>query len=388
MDTTSLSFYGEGGETLGAHGYSKDYRPDLKQMILGLVVDGAGRPICTEMWPGNTADVGTLLPVIDRLRRRFSIGRVCVVADCGMIAAATIEGLEARQLEYILGAREGTDAIVRQIVLANDDPFVPLLVERQAGQTQLFVKQVTIAGKRYVVCRNEEEAENDRAERAVIVAALDEQLKKGDKALIGNSAYRRYLRKVGDKDKRSFEIDAGKLAEEARFDGVFVLRTNAKVTPLQAVLRYPALSTYGRHKVCAISTSASAVITCATEPCCVWSNARRTGSPRSNSSPPAARISRSPATVRSGLLSSISSRGFSAFKSRDATSRILLEGIDAACCVWYRHMISPSLRLQRRDTWGLKSPQPDHRRQDLSLIPPRRRSASPSRTEPHGAKMR
>ena len=57
MDTTSLSFYGEGGETLGEHGYSKDYRPDLKQMILGLVVDGAGRPICTEMWPGNTADV-------------------------------------------------------------------------------------------------------------------------------------------------------------------------------------------------------------------------------------------------------------------------------------------------------------------------------------------
>jgi hypothetical protein len=237
MDTTSLSFYGEGGETLGEHGYFKDYRPDLKQMIL-LVVDGAGRPICSEMWPGNTADVATLLPVIDRLRRRFSIGRVCVVADRGMISTATIEGLEARQLEYILGARERTDAIVRQIVLANDDPFVPLLVERQAGQTQLFVKQVTIESKRYVVCRNEEEAEKDRAERTAIVASLDEQLKKGDKALIGNSAYRRYLRKVGDKDKRSFEIDAGKLAEEARFDGVFVLRTNAKVTPLQAVLRY------------------------------------------------------------------------------------------------------------------------------------------------------
>ena len=59
-----------------------------------------------------------------------------------------------------------------------------------------------------------------------------------DKALIGNSAYRRYLRKVGAKGGRSFEIDAGKLAEEARFDGIFVLRTNAKVTPLQAVLRY------------------------------------------------------------------------------------------------------------------------------------------------------
>jgi transposase len=249
MDTTSLSFYGEGGETLGEHGYSKDYRPDLKQMILALIVDGNGRPICTEMWPGATADVTTLLPVVDRLRQRFSIGRVCVVADRGMISAATIEGLETRKLEYILGARERSDAIVRKIVLENDAPFVPLLLERKTGETQLFVKQLTVEGKRYIVCRNEAEAEKDRKDREAIVAALDAQLKKGDKALIGNSAYRRYLRKsVGTKDKtkgkdkdkgdRAFEIDAGKLAEEARFDGIFVLRTNANVTPLQAVLRY------------------------------------------------------------------------------------------------------------------------------------------------------
>ena len=191
MDTTSLSFYGEGGETLGEHGYSKDYRPDLKQMILGLVVDGDGRPICTEMWPGNTADVTTLLPVVDRLQRRFSIGRVCVVADRGMISAATIAGLEERKLDYILGARERSDAVVRKLVLENDDPFVPLLVERKAGETQLFVKQVKAEGVRYVVCRNEAEAENDRKDREAIVAALDAQLRKGDKALIGNSAYRR-----------------------------------------------------------------------------------------------------------------------------------------------------------------------------------------------------
>jgi Transposase DDE domain len=239
MDTTSLSFYGEGGETLGEHGYSKDYRPDLKQMILGLVVDGSGSPICTEMWPGNTADVTTLLPVIDRLRQRFGIGRVCVVADRGMISAATIAGLEERKLEYILGARERSDALVKKIVMENDDPLVPLLIERQTGETQLFVKQVKIEDQRYIVCRNETEAEKDRKDRKAIVAALDAQLKKGDKALVGNSAYRRYLRKTREtKDKPVFEIDAGKLAEEARFDGIFVLRTNAKITPLQAVLRY------------------------------------------------------------------------------------------------------------------------------------------------------
>ena len=207
-------------------------------MILGLVVDGSGTPICTEMWPGNTADVSVPLPVIDRLRERFRVGRVCVVADRGMISAETIAGLEARKLEYLLGARERSDALVKTIVLANDDPFVPLLIERRSGKTQLFAKEVTVAGKRYIVCRNEAEAENDRKERERIIAALDAQLKKGDKALI-NSAYRRYLRKTRETaHKPAFEIDAGKLAEEARFDGIFVLRTNARITPLQALLRY------------------------------------------------------------------------------------------------------------------------------------------------------
>src|SRR5271168_1953214 len=57
MDTTSLYFEGAGGQTLGRHGYSKDHRPDLRQMILAVLLDGDGRPVCTEMWPGNTADI-------------------------------------------------------------------------------------------------------------------------------------------------------------------------------------------------------------------------------------------------------------------------------------------------------------------------------------------
>ena len=237
LDTTSLSFTGAGGKTLGERGYSKDHRPDLMQMIVGVVIDAEGRPVCSEMWPGNTADVRVLLPVIDRLRSRFAIGRVCVVADRGMISAATIAALEERGLEYVLGARERTDALVRKVVLADSRPFTPLCIQRVGGeQTQLFVKQVKVEDRRYIVCRNEAEAAKDAADRRAIVEALDQQLKRGDKALIGNSAYRRYLRTTSD--QRAFEIDPGKLADEARYDGVFVLRTNARLTPLQAVLRY------------------------------------------------------------------------------------------------------------------------------------------------------
>src|SRR5580700_8508534 len=59
MDATSLYFEGAGGQTLGRRGFSKDHRPDLNQMILAVLLDGDGRPVCTEMWPGNTADVSS-----------------------------------------------------------------------------------------------------------------------------------------------------------------------------------------------------------------------------------------------------------------------------------------------------------------------------------------
>jgi transposase len=105
--------------------HSKDYRPQLNQMIVAVIIDQNGRPVCSEMWPGNTADVTTLVPVVDRLRRGFGIGRVCVVADRGMISAATIAALEERGLEYILGVRERSSKEVRDIVLADPLPSVP-----------------------------------------------------------------------------------------------------------------------------------------------------------------------------------------------------------------------------------------------------------------------
>lgn len=234
MDTTSLVFTGQGGESLGRHGHSKDHRGDLHQMILGVVVDGAGRPICSEMWPGNVADVGVLLPMVDRLRARFGVGRVCVVADRGMLSAATIAALEERRLEYVLGVRERTDKRMRQ-VLADDRPLVPIAVPRTRGEALLEAKDVVVEGCRYIVCRNPDEAARDAANRAAILDGLRRQLAKGDKALVGNSAYRRYLKTP---KRGHFKVDEARVAADAELDGLFVLRTNTRLTPLQAMLRY------------------------------------------------------------------------------------------------------------------------------------------------------
>src|SRR6516165_234258 len=236
MDTTSLSFEGHGGAKLGRRGHSKDYRPDLNQMIVGLVMDQDGRPLCCELWPGNTADVTTLLPVVDRLRARFGVARLCIVADRGMISAATIAALEERKLEYILGVRERSSAEVRTTVIDDQTSFVPLVVPRACGVlTELEAKQVKIGDRRYIVCRNLAEARRDAAQRTAILDGLRAKLAQGDKALVGNSGFRRYLKTVS---AENFAIDETRVAEDERFDGLYVLRTNTKLTPLQVMLRY------------------------------------------------------------------------------------------------------------------------------------------------------
>ena len=78
-----------------------------------------------------TADVTTLMKVVERLRTRFGIERACVVADRGMISAATMAALEARGIDYILGVRERSTSEVRNTVIEDDGIAVPLLIPRQ-----------------------------------------------------------------------------------------------------------------------------------------------------------------------------------------------------------------------------------------------------------------
>jgi len=240
FDTTSLYFEGEGGEELGQYGHSKDHRPDLYQMIVGAVLDGDGRPICCEMWPGNTTDVKTLIPIVDGLHRRFGITKVCVVADRGMISQETIDDLDQQGWPYILGARMRRCKEVREQVL-NDRGRFRVVHPRSRDPkdpSPLKVKEVRVEGRRYVVCVNEDEVKKDRADREAILAGLREQLRQGDKSLVGNKGYRRYLKVEGP---GHFAIDEAKIAEEARYDGTWVLRTNTAFPTAEVALQFKRL---------------------------------------------------------------------------------------------------------------------------------------------------
>ena len=242
FDTTSIYFEGQGGQELGRHGKSKDHRPDLPQMVVGLVLDLHGWPLCCELWPGNTADVTTLMAVVNRLRQRFRVRRVCIVADRGMISAETITALESEAVDcdYILGARMRAMKEVRDRVLADRGRYKEITPERQTAKdpSPLKVKEVVIEDRRYVVCLNEEQRRKDAADREAIVEHLREQLKRGDKDLIGNKGYRKYVQAASEKH---FAIDEAKIKEEARYDGKWVLRTNLADEPEIIALAYKEL---------------------------------------------------------------------------------------------------------------------------------------------------
>jgi DDE family transposase len=240
FDTTSIYFEGDGGDELGQYGHSKDHRPDLYQMVVGAVLDGAGRPLCCEMWPGNTTDVKTLIPVIDGLYRRFGIVKVCIVADRGMISQETIDDLDQQGWPYILGARMRRNNEVREQVLGDRGRFrvVHPKSPDPKDPAPLKVKEVKVDGRRYVVCVNEDEVKKDRADREAIVAGLREQLRAGDKSLVGNKGYRRFLKVQGP---GHFALDEAKIAEEARYDGTWVLRTSTDLPTAEVALQFKRL---------------------------------------------------------------------------------------------------------------------------------------------------
>jgi len=243
FDTTSIYFEGEGGETLGEYGHSKDHRPDRKQMMVGVVLEESGRPLCCELWPGNTTDGKTLLPVVERLKKRFHIGSVCVVADRGTISRKVMEELQHTHqgTRFILGARMRAVKGVREEVLSRPGRYQAVHGPRNNSHGEpapLKVKEVQVGERRYIVCHNEEQAEKDRADREAIVAALRARLKRGDKSLVGNRGYRKYLKTaVG----RRFMIDEEKVESEPRFDGKWVLQTDTELSAPEVALKYKEL---------------------------------------------------------------------------------------------------------------------------------------------------
>lgn len=227
FDTTSIYFEGEGPGGLAEFGNSKDHRPDRKQIIIGVVMTGEGKPICCEFWPGNMSDIIALKDIVKNLKERFSIGRVILVCDRGMVSKENISLLEEEGFQYIFGVRMRRVKKIRRDILSRQGRYKKV-------KDNLKVKEVNLDGDRFVICLNPEEEKRDREVRETLIRELEEKIRTNPSSLIGNKGYRKYV-KI---EKDFMRLNMDKIKEESRFDGKFVLTTNTELSAEDVALSY------------------------------------------------------------------------------------------------------------------------------------------------------
>ncbi|MEA2587430.1 MAG: hypothetical protein QOH66_357 [Actinomycetota bacterium] len=238
FDTTSTYFETEtadvpaAGETAGfrAFGHSKDHRPDLPQVVIGMAVTRTGIPIRVWCWPGNTNDSALIRQVKDDLRA-WKLTRVVWVADRGFSSAENRRYLQRAGGHYIIGEKLRGDNHEAQAALSRQGRYRTV-----AGN--LRVKEVVIDDAtmrdRFVVCHNPEQAEHDRYVRDQLLAQLrdaiagSDQLTKSARAelaghLRGFAGLKRFLRTT---PAGKLRVDRAAVAAERRLDGKFLLRTS------------------------------------------------------------------------------------------------------------------------------------------------------------------
>ena len=234
IDTTSTFVWRDQETGLRRRGYSRDRRPDQPQVVLCVAVDGHGWPIAWDILPGSTADAKAFAAMIERLRTRFQIRRVIVVADRGMISQDSIQlltGHAEAPFDYILGCRMRRQKEVNEQVLARAGRY-------HTVEDNLEVKEVCVDDRRYIVCRNPIEQQKDAAAREAILGKLEATLKDhGPKAVIGNKGFARFVTVA----KGAVSINPAAVEADARLDGKFVLRTNTDLTPAEVARAYKSL---------------------------------------------------------------------------------------------------------------------------------------------------
>ncbi len=223
---------GAEGEAAGhagfrSYGRSKDHRPDLPQVVVGMAVTREGIPVRVWSWPGNTSDSALIRQVKEDLGG-WTLSRVVWVADRGFASAENRRFLRRGDEHYILGEKLRSGSAEAKAALARAGRY-------QEVGGNLRVKEVRISeGERFVVCYNPQGAERDAAVRERLLARLGEMIEGSDKLSVTKRAELRGVISTKPGLARFLRVTAGGLLRvdeaaikaEERLDGKYLLRSS------------------------------------------------------------------------------------------------------------------------------------------------------------------
>jgi transposase len=231
-DLTTLHFESvndnpEDGE-LRRFGYSKNHREDLTQVILGLLVDREGVPVGFQLFPGNTYEPHTLPKILEKLKTKYRITRVIVVADRGIITKDNVVELRKAKLDFILGMRLWTMTKAWQAQVMDKSQYRALTKEGT-----LLIREMEYQGDRLIVTWSQERAERDAHIRDEILKKIHAQLEKKEpepKQFVTHKGYRQFLKGL---DKGTPTIDEQAIEASRQRDGFFGVLTCVDAETLQ-----------------------------------------------------------------------------------------------------------------------------------------------------------
>lgn len=225
-DMTTLYFEASDEDDLRKTGFSKDGKHQNPQIFIGLLVGTGGLPIGYDIFEGNIYEGNTLIPVLEKLSKKFNLSKPIVVDDAGLLSTNNIQLLEKSGYQYILGARIKNESKeikqqITKLLLKNDEYKI---IKKQTGQ-------------RLVITYSDKRAAKDEFNRKRGLARLEKRIKSGKltKANINNRGYNKYLRIEG---KVNLKIDYDKFENDKKWDGLKGYVSNAELSPRQIIENY------------------------------------------------------------------------------------------------------------------------------------------------------
>lgn len=247
FDVTTLYFESVDTDTLRAFGYSKDQKYHCTQVVLALATDEDGLPIGYELFPGNTAEVKSLLACMQHWQQSLTVSKVSFVADRALCSKANLAALQAAPWSYVVAMplrrslKAAEQAQVLQTSLA-----APCEVEGEL----VWVREFDWQGRRLIVTYSSKRAHKDRADRQALLDRLTAKLGPGEKVdkktgqiepvkpnaqkLITNSGYLRYVEQADTGG--AFVLDDDKIANDAAWDGLHAIVTNDRASSAKELL--------------------------------------------------------------------------------------------------------------------------------------------------------
>jgi transposase len=237
FDVTTLHFETIEKDELRNFGYSKNFRFNTTQVTLALATTSNGLPVGYRLFPGNTAEVSTLMECIKLWRKELSIGKVIVIADRGMMSKENVEQLEHEKMQYIIAyPMKKSTAELKEEILSYTDYKANVI------QNELFwTREIEIKpGQRLIVTYNEKRRDRDRKQRERLIEKIKKNLGPTKKAknLVSNLGYLKYT-KIGEQFVA--ELNESKIADDALWDGLHAVLTNTELAAKDAIDRYKKL---------------------------------------------------------------------------------------------------------------------------------------------------